>query len=140
MLGCDYGKKSTADRHSFGATILDAQSHKRSKIEYIVVVYMENRSFDNLFYGFKGADSAKTPKKQYAKQVDENGLEYKSLPMSEAALAVGVPAGLPNRPFLIDRYISQDTTMPDLVHRFYQNIEQINDGKNDGFQKPFCGD
>lgn len=115
------------------ATILNAQSHKRSKIEHIVIVYMENRSFDNLFYGFNGADNAKTPKKPYAKQIDENGSEYKSLPMGEAALAAGIPEGLQNKPFLIDRYISQDAMMPDLVHRFYQNIEQINGGKNDAF-------
>ncbi len=113
--------------------VLHADTHKRSKIEHIIVVYMENRSFDNLFYGFKGADNAKTPKKPYAKQIDENGSEYKSLSMGEAALAAGIPEGLPNRPFLIDSYISQDAMMPDLIHRFYQNIDQINGGKNDGF-------
>lgn len=113
--------------------VLWADSHKQSKIEHIVVVYMENRSFDNLFYGFKGADNAKTPKKPYAKQIDENGTEYKSLPMGDTALVAGIPAGLPNAPFLIDDYISQNAMMPDLVHRFYQNIEQINGGKNDAF-------
>lgn len=112
---------------------LNAGAFERSKIEHIVVIYMENRSFDNLFYGFKGADNAKTPKKPYAKQVDENGLEYKSLPVNERILAAGIPDGLPNKPFLIDKYIPQNAKMPDLVHRYYQNIEQINDGKNDSF-------
>lgn len=37
-----------------------------SKIDHIIVVYLENRSFDNLFVGFDGADASDYPNKEYA--------------------------------------------------------------------------
>ena len=55
----------------------------RSKIDHIVVIYLENRSFDNLFRGFEGADNSKKPLKPYVLQSDENGTLYKTLQMGE---------------------------------------------------------
>lgn len=105
----------------------------KSKIDHIFVIYLENRSFDNLFRGFKGADTSDKPVKPYAKQVDENGTVYKTIPMSEEDISAGLPKTIENKPFLLDSYISKNTPIPDLVHRFYQNQLQINGSKNDRF-------
>jgi len=108
-------------------------SDPRSKIDHIIVVYLENRSFDNLFRGFEGADTSAKPFKPYALQSDSNGTVYRSLPMGEEAIKLGLPRAIDNKPFLLDTYISQTAIIPDMVHRFFQNQQQINSGKNDRF-------
>ena len=108
-------------------------SDGRSKIDHIIVVYLENRSFDNLFRGFEGADTSDKPFKPYALQSDSNGTVYRSLPMGEEAIKLGLPKVIENKPFLLDTYISQNDIIPDMVHRFFQNQKQINGGKNDRF-------
>ncbi|MFY9143316.1 alkaline phosphatase family protein [Sulfuricurvum sp.] len=105
----------------------------RSKIDHIIVVYLENRSFDNLFRGFEGADTSDKPFAPYALQSDANGSIYQRLLMGEESVLAGFPREVENKPFLIDSYLSQNEIMPDLIHRFYQNQQQINGGKNDRF-------
>ena len=105
----------------------------RSKIDHIIVVYLENRSFDNLFRGFEGADTSDSPTKPYALQRDGNGTIYKQLPVSEEGQKLGFPKSVANEPFLLDQTVSQEAIIPDMVHRFYQNKLQINGGKNDRF-------
>lgn len=92
-----------------------------SKIDHIIVVYLENRSFDNLFRGFEGADTSDHPTKPYALQSDRNGTVYVRLSMGEEAQKLGFPATIANEPFLLDRTVSQEAVIPDMVHRFYQN-------------------
>lgn len=108
-------------------------SDERSKIDHIIVVYLENRSFDNLFRGFEGADTSDKPSKPYALQSDRDGIVYRLLPMGDEAIQLGLPKEIENKPFLLDTYISQNAIIPDMVHRFYQNQQQINGGKNDRF-------
>ena len=43
------------------------------------------------------------------------------------------PPGLPNGPFRADRFVSLEERTGDLVHRFYQEQAQIDDGKMDRF-------
>lgn len=105
----------------------------RSKIDHIIVIYLENRSFDNLFRGFEGADTSDKPTNPYSMQIDRNGTLYTVLPMGEKSLQAGFTSTLPNAPFLLDTTVSQEGMIPDLVHRFYQNQLQINGGKNDRF-------
>lgn len=105
----------------------------RFKIDHIVVVYLENRSFDNLFRGFEGADTSDNPLKPYPSQVDTNGTVYQLLPMGEESIKAGFPSEIENKPFLLDSTVSQKGSIPDLIHRFYQNQQQINGGKNDRF-------
>ncbi|MFA6188128.1 MAG: alkaline phosphatase family protein [Sulfuricurvum sp.] len=104
-----------------------------SKIDHIIVVYLENRSFDNLFRGFEGADTSAHPKMAYALQSDRNGSVYPRLEMGEEGIKSGFPNTINNGPFLLDQTVSQEAIIPDLVHRFYQNQLQINGGKNDRF-------
>lgn len=105
----------------------------RFKIDHIIVVYLENRSFDNLFRGFEGADTSDNPANPYALQRDRNGSLLPTLPMGEKSVQLGFPDHVPNGPFLLDATVSQTGMIPDLVHRFYQNRLQINGGKNDRF-------
>ena len=109
-----------------------------ARIEHIIVIYAENRSFDNLYGLFPGANGvANAASAQYA-QVDHSGQPLATLPPvwkgSQADPAF--PTTLPNRPFRIDQ---PPVNMPlsvatrDLVHKFYQNQEQIDGGKLDRY-------
>jgi len=104
-----------------------------------VVIYLENRSFDNLFGLFPGAAGIAEALQLGAPQVDRDGKPYATLPQP---LDTGLkppgpdsrfPADLPNRPFDIGRYAKLNAKTGDLVHRYYQHIEQIDGGRNDKF-------
>jgi len=115
------------------------------KINHVVVVYMENWSFDSLYGEFAGAEGL-TQAYQAAKQVDKDGVAYTTLPQVEPALGgvVGdagptpAPDGgvlaFPNSPFALEPYLGLNSvTKNDLVHRFYHEQIQINGGKMDSF-------
>jgi phospholipase C len=108
-----------------------------------VVIYAENRSFDNLYGSFPGANGIGNAK--YA-QVDRNGSPLKELPPvwnNLTAQSVTPPvtqaqtAHLPNAPFAIDDPKGLNTPMTvvtrDLWHLFYQNQMEIDGGRNDRF-------
>jgi phospholipase C len=115
-------------------------------IENIIVIYAENRSFDNLYGTFPGANglSGATPD-QYT-QRDRDGSVLAKLPPIwggltakgvEPAIAQFQTENLPNAPFAIDDpkgfNLPLGVTTRDLWHRFYQNQMQIAGGKNDRF-------
>jgi len=108
------------------------------RIEHIVVIYAENRSFDNLYGLFPGANGiANATPAQYT-QVDRDGRPLATLPPAWKGKDPdpAFPRDLPNRPFRIDAppvNLSLSTPTPDLVHKFYQNEDQINGGRNDRF-------
>ncbi len=109
-----------------------------NNIEHIIVIYAENRSFDNLYGLFPSANGINQAVPEQYIQVDHDGKPFKELPPIWASEPGKPPLAehLPNRPFRID---SQMLNLPlsvntrDLVHRYYQNIEQINGGKNNKF-------
>jgi phospholipase C len=108
------------------------------KIDHILVVYMENRSFDNLYGLFPGANGL-AQAGETATQVDKDGKPYQTLPAvidttkKPPAADERFPAGLPNQPFDIAKYVALDEKTGDLVHRFYQEQQQIDGGKMDKF-------
>ena len=108
------------------------------RLQHIIVVYLENHSFDNLFGRFPGANGL-TNAGATARQVDRDGKPYATLPAVTDAYKKPpgpdprFPAALPNRPFLIDKYVKQSDKVPDLVHRYYQEQAQIDGGKMDKF-------
>ncbi len=106
------------------------------KIEHIVVVYLENHSFDNLFGNFPGADGRSRAGKT-AIQVDKDGKPYKLLPpvfnSARKEPDPRFPAKLANRPFLIDKYVPLDAAFPDAIHAYYHEIAQIDGGRMDKF-------
>jgi acid phosphatase len=109
------------------------------RITNVVVIYGENRSFDNLYGLFPGANGiAKATPDTYV-QKDRDGSLLATLPpvwKSGSTPDAAYPTNLPNMPFRIDMApIGMPLTAitRDLVHRFYQNQEQINGGKLDQY-------
>jgi acid phosphatase len=124
----------------------------KAHIKTVVVIYLENRSFNNLFANFPGTAyplSEVTPAQ--AQQLDRNGVPLTTLPKIWGGLVPGQQniggkdylikedqiAGLPNAPFKLGdadgNPLPEGLVTRDLVHRFYTNQMQINGGKNDGF-------
>ncbi|MCD2424439.1 alkaline phosphatase family protein [Niabella pedocola] len=101
------------------------------RINHVVVVYMENHSFDNLYGEFKGVNGIKNAQRGNFVQVDEQGRAYKYLP--EIPRNNAFPTNLPNKLFNIDQYVPSDKKTPDVTHRFFHNQLQINGGKMDKF-------
>lgn len=101
------------------------------QINHVVVVYMENHSFDNLYGEFKGVNGIKNAQKGNFVQVDEQGHAYRYLP--EIPRNNAFPTNLPNRLFNIDQYVPSDKKTPDVTHRFFHNQLQINGGKMNQF-------
>jgi acid phosphatase len=111
-----------------------------ARIDHIVIIYGENRSFDNLYGSFPGAEGVDQAPDAARLQLDRDGSALKTLP------PVWMPDGktaderfgraLPNGPFRIDAppaSLPPSVATRDLVHRYYQNIEQIDGGRNDRF-------
>jgi phospholipase C len=135
---------------SLGAAAQAQQAAQESKgidqIQTVVVIYAENRSFDNLYGAFPGANGLQNVTEEQALQRDRDGSVLKELPPVWGGLtAKGVTPAitqamtehLPNRPFAIDDPAGFKTSMNvithDLWHLFYQNQMQIDGGKNDRF-------
>src|SRR3954447_25520472 len=117
---------------------------KVAAIQNVVVIYAENRSFDNLYGSFPGANGLQNASSAATQQIDRTGTAFTELPpVWDGLTAKGVTpavtqaqtAHLPNQPFGIDdpsgfnQPLSVSTH--DLWHRFYQNQMQIDGGKND---------
>ena len=115
-------------------------------IRNIVVIYAENRSFDNLYGFFPGANGLAHISRAQSVQRDRDGSVLKELPPVWGGLtAKGVAPPiteaqtqhLANAPFAIDDpkgfNAPLDVITRSLVHLFYQNQMQINGGRNDKF-------
>ncbi len=146
-------KASTLLSASFGSALAlasvvpaAAASGGLEQIETVVVIYAENRSFDNLYGSFPGANGLKQASKASALQLDRDGKPLKELPpVWDGLTAKGVTPPvtqaqtehMPNQPFAIDDPKGLNTALGvvthDLWHRFYQNQMQIDGGKNDKF-------
>jgi phospholipase C len=109
-----------------------------AKIEHIVVIYLENRSFDHLFGAFPGANGLANAGAA-ATQVDANGQPYGFLPAPLDVRSLmpipyaAITAPIPNGPFPLDRYFRPDEQLGSLVHAYYQQQLQINGGKMNRF-------
>ncbi len=100
-----------------------------TKINHVVVIYLENRSFDNLYGEFPGADGLANAVNA-PKQTSSTGEEYVTLPQLAGQ---PYPTNLPNKPFEISQFVPLTVATHDLVHRYYQQRAQINGGKMNGF-------
>jgi phospholipase C len=127
------------------------------KIKHIVVVYLENWSFDSLYGRFPGADGL-AQARSAPPQVDPQGRPYTTLPQPLAS-PPGVkptnpaaaensaiakppavrppdprfPARLPNAPFPLFRYAPPQAKIADPGVHFYQEQAEIDGGKMDRF-------
>ncbi len=130
----------------------DPDAALRKRVKTVVVIYAENRSFNNLFAQFPGqAQPLGDITLARAAQRDRDGSVLPALPkiwggLVPQAQTVGNQryeirepqiSGLPNRPFKISDTAGNPLPLGvvtrDLVHRFYQNQMQINGGRNDQF-------
>jgi phospholipase C len=126
------------------------------KIRHVVVIYEENHSFDNLYGGWPKVEGRKDAPASHTRQVDQAGAPYACLQQKDVNLATHPCSTFPNRPFTIDRFIPPmaktcprkgqsapdgvlaPTGLPggctrDLVHRFYQEQYQMNDGRQNRY-------
>ena len=115
-----------------------ASSPRLAGIEHIVVIYAENRSFDNLYGLFPGANGIANATPEQYTQVDRDGKPLPHLPpvWKGKDADPAFPLELPNRPFRIDAPpINLPLSVPtrDLIHKFYPQQEQIDGGRNDRF-------
>ncbi|MBD8899578.1 acid phosphatase [Rhodanobacter sp. DHG33] len=150
--GCQSSDRggSTGATSAAGSSALDAAL--REHIKHVVVIYAENRSFNNLFGGFPGlAQPLSALKPEQFQQLDRDGKPLATLPpiwhglvphkqtldgrdyqiaedairdIANAPFALHTPEGEPLPHALVTR---------DLIHSFYNNQLQINGGKNNGF-------
>ena len=126
-----------------------------NNVQTIVVIYAENRGFDNLYGLFPGANGIpgvnQTSTGTAVAQKDFDGSVLPTLPptwggVTAAGQTVHVTqaqsANMANQMFQIDAtsgfgssgiVVGQNVITRDLWHRFYQNQMQINGGKNDKF-------
>ena len=130
---------------------LDKKLHEQVKT--IVVIYAENRSFNNLFANFPGVEKPLSALKPADyQQRDRDGSLLQTLPPAWGGVVQVGPQtvdgvtyapgeqyqqNLPNAPFALKGPNQEDLPLNlvtrDLWHVFYQNQMQINDGKNDQF-------
>jgi len=101
------------------------------KVKHVVVIYLENHSFDNLYGTFAGANGLSNATAAQITQVDATGTPYVFLPAITGTSAF--PLNLPNTLFNIDQYVPNDQKIPDVLHRYYQEQMQIDGGKMDKY-------
>ena len=125
----------------------------QDQVKTVVVIYAENRSFNNLFADFPGVEKPLSALSATdTQQRDRDGSLLSTLPPAwGGVLQVGPQTvdgvtypsevqfqeNLPNAPFDLKGPSGEDLPLSlvtrDLWHVFYQNQMQINGGKNDGF-------
>ena len=129
-------------------------------INHLVIIYEENHSFDNLYGGWEGVNGLSSARAARTTQVDQNGVAYACLLQNDVNLtSPPLPAGcnFPNKPFNIGQFIPASaqtcpqpggffqfgslpsaTNLPggctrDIVHRYYQEQYQLNNGKQNRY-------
>ena len=120
------------------ATTADAPTAPRiDRIRNIVVIYAENHSFDNMYGMFPGANGVAQATTEQKTQLDHDGTPLKQLTVwGHDGKPNPVYPWIPNGPFRIDAppvNVGADQNTPSPTHLYYQNIEQINGGKNNMF-------
>jgi acid phosphatase len=122
------------------------------RIENIVVIFAENRSFDNLYGNFPGANGLASDAAKAIRQVDrDHKTVLAKLPPAWGGLTAPAQTPVvnqaqttnvwPNATFQIDAktdlygygVLPQSIITRDLYHRFFENVMQINGGRNDSF-------
>jgi acid phosphatase len=106
-----------------------------SSLKHLVIIYLENHSFDNLFGSWPGADGLADGGAAIA-QVGPDGGAYTTLPEYTADpsnIESLDSISLANAPFDLTKYFQEGALTPDLLHRFYQEQLQINGGKMDSY-------
>ncbi|WP_299011719.1 acid phosphatase [uncultured Shewanella sp.] len=154
-----YGSESMSEKvHKKALTPSSRTSTELNKalkenVKNVVVIYAENRSFNNLFSDFPGLEKPLSSlKPEEYQQKDRNGNILDTLPEIwggcvqlgpqningvDYPTEVQYQTHLPNAPFALKGPHGEELPFGlitrDLWHVFYQNQMQINGGKNDHF-------
>jgi acid phosphatase len=135
IAGCSSG--SSRQDGNTGPASLDAVTN-------IVVIYAENRGFDNIYGTFPGANGLPA-NGAYVPQLDRDFAPLTTLPQTwggvtaagfTPAITQAMSGGLPNAAYALpDVYTGFDNTYitRDLYHRFFESQMQIHGGRNDMF-------
>lgn len=118
------------------------------KLNHVIILYLENHTVDNLYSMLPGVNGILSPGAQIA-QVDKQDQPYATLPAAGISLEYAglgsllanlkdvpdprFPKTLPNQPFLIDDHAPNNQIVATPVHRFYEHILQMNNGKMDKY-------
>jgi len=144
------------DSGSSGTPQTDEQltSSLRKNVKTMVVIFAENRSFNNLFANFPGVEKPLSSlSAAEVMQFDRDGTELAKLPPVWGGMVPTLQTvnhvdyqvaegdaymnDLPPQPFALrgpqGENLPQGVVTRDLWHVFYQNQMQINGGKNDRF-------
>ena len=111
-----------------------------NKIEHIIVIYLENRSFDHLYGTFPTAEGL-AQAGAAAPQVDKDGKPYDALPpFKDRAIDSSKPSlelpPLPNKPFDLSQFIPIDRPLNasfEMANNYYQAQQAIDGGKMDRY-------
>jgi acid phosphatase len=158
IAGAALGACTSHGVHSASQGEADAATRAlRTKVATIVVIYAENRAFDNLYGNFPGAEGLGEVVDQggrtlpaYAPQRDRDGTVLRTLPQTWGGVTASgyspvvtqaQSAGLPNAPFSIEHAftaqsgitLSTSVVTRDLYHRFFEHQMQIDGGRNDQY-------
>ena len=107
-----------------------SQPNDVTKINHVVVIYLENHSMDNAYGDFAGAEGRSAATAANTIQLDASGVPFTTLPQRNGS---PFPTTLANAPFDISQYVAPTVTPPDLIHKYYQEQQQIDGGKMDKF-------
>jgi phospholipase C len=108
-----------------GGSLTGEPRGREAPIGHIVVLFMENRSFDHLFGTYPRADGVAS---YHGKQTDRAGVPYATLPPALGWRTDTVdpqfPVDLPNAPFAMLRFVGPFDRTNSPVHRFYDMQRQ----------------
>ncbi|MBI3826327.1 MAG: alkaline phosphatase family protein [Candidatus Rokubacteria bacterium] len=100
----------------------------RAPIDHIVVLFLENRSFDHLFGTYPGAEGLDN---YHGRQTDRNGVAYPLLPRPlgrDGKPDPRFPADLDNRPFAMLKFVGPTDMTNNPIHRYYHMQRQYGAG------------
>jgi phospholipase C len=109
-------------------TTMSGPGPQRVPIDHIVVLFLENRSFDHLFGTYPGAEGLAAYRGQ---QADAGGITYAALPPPlgrDGKPDPRFPADLPNAPFPMLKFVGPFDETNNPVHRFYHMQRQYGAG------------
>jgi phospholipase C len=113
-----------------GPSGLDAPPGGRAPIDHVIVLFLENRSFDHLFGTYPGADGLGNYR---GKQADNEGAAYATLPAPLGRDGKADPrfgANLPNAPFAMQSFVGPFDATNNPIHRFYHMQRQYLPGSD----------
>src|SRR5262249_16166453 len=120
LSACTGGGSGSA----IGSDATEAPDGRRAPIDHIVVLFLENRTFDHLFGTYPGAEGLD---RYRGRQADRKGVEYPGLPLAlgrDGKPDPRFPADLPNAPFPLQKYVAPFDPTNNPVHRFYHMQRQ----------------